>query len=56
MFLSFKVTAVTAPMFQTASFPSTPVVLTLVIASLCPSYGRTLVIVFWWTVNNPDFL
>ena len=51
--LSFTITAVAAPMFQTTSFPSTPVVLTLVIAPLCPSYGHTLVIMFW-TVNDSD--
>lgn len=32
--------------------PSTPVVLTLLMLPDAPSYGRTLVIVFWWTVMS----
>ena len=54
MFQSFTITAVTTPTFQTASFPSTPIVLTSVIVPLCPSYDPTLVAVFRGTVNNSD--
>ena len=41
-----------ADTFQITSFPSAPLVLTFVTFSLEPSYGRTLVIVFWWTVSS----
>ena len=39
---------------HTTSFPSTPDVLTRATFPGVPSYARTLVIVFWCTVNSSD--